>query len=269
MADRELIGNCAQWLLCGGSLAVWGLIVARKVRRFPVLEPIETSPVSWPVAPVGATFLVAYLLPQLLMLLGSNWFGPWERVTLAVVQWRCLCMVAQVITVVGLLAIAGPLKKGDFGCTLANWRSDVLVGTCGCLASIVPIFVLTTWQQFLNWRGPDDKNALLRMLDESSERGALFWIILSAAVLAPITEELLYRVLLQGWAQSNMDPWKAIAFSTFVFVVQHPPFDWLPLVPLALILGFVYNRRRSYLAVLVLHALFNGVMLGLAVLAKK
>ncbi|HEY3964048.1 MAG TPA: CPBP family intramembrane glutamic endopeptidase, partial [Planctomycetaceae bacterium] len=95
------------------------------------------------------------------------------------------------------------------------------------------------------------------------------WIIVSAVILAPVAEELLYRVLLQGWAQGQMASWKAIVFSSFVFVVQHDPFDWLPLIPLALILSYVYNRRRSYLAVVVLHALFNGVMLALAALTKK
>jgi membrane protease YdiL (CAAX protease family) len=36
----------------------------------------------------------------------------------------------------------------------------------------------------------------------------------------------------------------------------------LPLLPLALVLGYVYDRRHSYLAVVVLHALFNLTMLA-------
>ena len=35
-------------------------------------------------------------------------------------------------------------------------------------------------------------------------------------------------------------------------------------LPLALILGYVYYRRQSYLAVVVLHALFNGTMVTLS-----
>ncbi len=269
MADRELIGNCAQLILCGGSVAIWVLVVARKVRRLPPLEPVEERPVSWPVAPVCATFLVAYLLPQFLMAGVSSWIGPRERVSLATVQWQCACLVAQIITVVALLAIAGPLRKEDFGCRPATWREDALVGAAGWLASFLPIVIAAKWLQLLNWRGPDDKHVLFRILEGSSDRGALLWIVLSAVVLAPVAEELLYRVLLQGWAQGQMAPWKAIAFSSFVFVVQHDPFDWLPLIPLALILGYVYNRHRSYVAVVVLHALFNGVMLALAALTKK
>jgi len=42
----------------------------------------------------------------------------------------------------------------------------------------------------------------------------------------------------------------------------------LPLVPLALILGYVYYRRHSYLSVVLLHALFNGANLWLALIAK-
>ena len=269
MADRELIGNCALVALCAGSCAVWGIVVARKARGLPPLELVEQPAVSWRVAPVCATFLVAYLMPTFVMTAVSAHIGSREHVSLVHVQWQCAYLVAQVITVVGLLAIAGPLKKSDFGWELTNWRSDVLVGAIGWLASFFPIVAATRSMQFANWRGPDDRHVLFDILENSSDRWAPFWVVLSAAVLAPIAEELLFRVLLQGWAQGQMAPWQAIAFSSFVFVAQHAVYDWLPLMPLALILGYVYNRRRSYVAVVVLHALFNGVMLGLAMLAKK
>jgi membrane protease YdiL (CAAX protease family) len=269
MADRELIGNCIQLALGGGSVAVWALILARKARGIPPLVPVEQHPVSWPAAAVCMTFLVAFLLPPFLMLAISSWLGPQEIVSLARVQRMCLCQVAQVMTVVGLLAVAGPLKKEDFGCRLANWRRDALVGAIGWLASILAIVLARKCQEIMGWRDPDSEHVMFQILMHSSDKYSLFWIVLSAVVLAPIAEELLYRVLLQGFAQSQMAPGLAIFVSSCVFVAQHAVFDWLPLMALSLILGYVYNRRRSYLAVVVLHALFNGVMLGLATMMRK
>lgn len=269
MADRELLGNCAMGALLAGSAVVWSTVFVRwRTRKAPPLERVAQEPVSWPAAPMCATFLVAFLMPVLVSWLVTERVGKLPPLSLASVQWKCAGIVAQIITVVGLLALEGPLKKEDFGCDLAQWRTDMQVGIAGCLASILPIFVVTSWQQSLHLRGPEDKHTLLQLLETSPERGILFWIVLSAAVLAPLAEELLFRVLLQGWVQSRIAPWQAIVFSTYVFVVQHAEYDWLPLIPLALILGYVYNRRRSYVAVVVLHALFNGVMLALAMVAK-
>ncbi len=37
------------------------------------------------------------------------------------------------------------------------------------------------------------------------------------------------------------------------------------LIPLSLILGYLYYRRRSYLANVLMHSLFNGVNLWMAI----
>jgi membrane protease YdiL (CAAX protease family) len=106
----------------------------------------------------------------------------------------------------------------------------------------------------------------LKILDSDSGHEILAWIALSVVIVAPLAEELLYRVLLQGWTQAHITPWKAIVFSATIFSLAHQEHDWLPLFPLALILGYVYHRTHSYLAVVVLHALFNATNLTLAVL---
>jgi len=192
-----------------------------------------------------------------------------ERVSLVNVQWICACQVAQFATVVGLLAIAGPLQLDDFGCNPQSWRNDILVGAGGWIASYLPIVLARWWQESLDWREPESQHLLFKVLAQNFNVEGLFWIYLSAAVLAPLSEELIYRVLLQGWAQSRLPAVLAISISACQFVARHTVFDWLPLLPLALILGYIYYRRRSFLAVVTLHALFNGSMLTLAILSKK
>jgi membrane protease YdiL (CAAX protease family) len=264
MADWKDIGNYAGYALWAASLAVWLKILIKKISGQPPLGLVEQQPASWPVPPVCATFLVAILLPSFLSYLLERLAGPFA--SLSTVQLRVACSLAQIATILALLHFAGPLRKDDFGCNLSGWRPDVLVGTGGFLASIIPVYLVTTLQQFLEWRGPDDKHVFFKILESNEGNGILFWIVVSVVVVAPLAEELLYRVLLQGCVQSQMALWPAIVFSSAIFCLVHQPTDMLPLVPLALILGYIYYRRRSYVAVVVAHALFNAMNIALALL---
>jgi membrane protease YdiL (CAAX protease family) len=266
MADWKNIGNYAGSALWVASIALWLKILIKRINGQPPLRLVEQQPPSWPVPPVCATFLVAILLPSFLSNLLERLAGPIDSPSTAAIQWRIVFSLVQMVTIVALLRVAGPLRKEDFGCNLSGWRPDVLVGTGGFLASIIPVYLVTTLQQFLEWRGPDDKHVFFKILETNDGNGILFWIVVSVVVVGPLAEELLYRVLLQGCVQSQMALWPAIVFSSAIFCLVHQPTDMLPLVPLALILGYIYYRRRSYLAVVVAHALFNAMNIALALL---
>jgi len=223
---------------------------------------VERRPVSWEAPPVCATFLVAFFLPSFLILLA----GPLDPVSPQSVSWHFACSLAQLAAIVGLLGIGGPLQKEDFGCNLSDWQYDAVLGAGGFLASIGPVYLVTVVQNFLGWRGLDDQHVFFTILENNNGHGVLAWIVASVVVVGPLAEELLYRVVLQGWLQSHIAPWKAIVFSTAIFCLAHQPTDMLPLVPLALILGHIYYRRRSYVAVVVAHALFNATNITLALL---
>jgi hypothetical protein len=261
MADFDSTGNQVVGVLFGASLAVWmWWLLGDGLRRRAPLPMAPREPVSWPALPVCATFLVAFYLPALLVQMTP------ALKELSRAQQGCLAAVSQMAIVVGLLACAGPIRANDFGCNFSNWRTDLRAGVSGFLASLGPVFLLITFTQGMGWRGKEDKHSLLKLLDESQSADVLGWVVLAAVVLGPLAEELVYRVLLQGWTQSQIAPAKAIVFSSMIFCLAHGAADVIPLLPLALILGYVYYRRQSYLAVVVLHALFNGTMVTLSML---
>jgi len=265
MADWKIIGNSATNVLFVGSLAVWVMILWRKFRGLPTLNFRAQEPVAWPALPVFATFVVAMVLPQVIIGLA----GSTERLSLAAVQWRALAVAVQGVVVAGLLMFAGPVRRQDFGCDLTGWRGDVLAGAAGFLASLIPVYVVNDLITRLGWRAEGVKHLFFEILEADSRGAVLAWIAVSAVILAPLAEELTYRVLLQGWCQSQLSPVTAILFSATIFSIVHRVPDCFPLFPLAVILGFVYHRRRSYVAVVVLHALFNATNLGLAVLSNS
>jgi membrane protease YdiL (CAAX protease family) len=263
MADFTSIGKFAPYALFAASLAVWCWVLWSVAQRRWRLFIGMREPVSWPALPVCATFLVAFFLPVVVIHLAGS------TNSLLKVQLLSAASAGQILAIVGLLAVAGPLRASDFGCDLSTWRGDLLAGTAGYLASLAPVFLVLAEMDKLKWRGEDDAHVLLKMLQTSQEHGLVGWVVLLAVVFVPLAEELIYRVLLQGWAQSQMAPVKAIVFSSVIFCLAHQTSDVLPLAPLALILGYIYYRRRSYLAVVVAHALFNAANLTLAVLTRS
>lgn len=101
---------------------------------------------------------------------------------------------------------------------------------------------------------------------------------LTAGLIAPIGEELLYRgVIAQAWARQSSAQ-RAILFSAVVFAFAHtlnPNLDSINLaavafvvrLPLGIALGWLWIRRRSLLATITLHSAYNLVIVGIVALS--
>ncbi len=112
-------------------------------------------------------------------------------------------------------------------------------------------------------------------LPPSGDSRALLFNLLSAVIVAPIGEEILYRgVIAQAWGRQS-GARRAIVFSAIVFAFAHTLNiggesigDALAVagvafairLPLGLALGWLWVRRRSLLATIVLHAAYNAVL---------
>jgi membrane protease YdiL (CAAX protease family) len=91
---------------------------------------------------------------------------------------------------------------------------------------------------------------------------------LTAAVAAPLFEEVLFRGFLLPSLTRYMSAGWAIALSALIFAAAHLSLsEVLPLTLLGAILGFVYTRSRNLLSPMVLHSAWNSAtMLGLFIL---
>ena len=89
-------------------------------------------------------------------------------------------------------------------------------------------------------------------------------IAVMAVVVAPLVEELLYRVTVLGglWQQNNlMIAW---IVSSVLFSFAHGFPDSIALLPLAFAIGYTYIQRRSYRTVVMVHFLFNAFNMAIA-----
>ncbi|MCA9013817.1 MAG: CPBP family intramembrane metalloprotease, partial [Planctomycetaceae bacterium] len=114
------------------------------------------------------------------------------------------------------------------------------------------------------FRTEETLHPFFQLLKEHPHFSTISWIFISAVLVAPLFEELIYRVIFQSWLEDILPPFVAILISSLVFSIVHGFPDCIPLFPLAFVLGTLFYYRRSYAANVITHALFNGINLALA-----
>lgn len=107
----------------------------------------------------------------------------------------------------------------------------------------------------------------LEMLDQGIGIPMIAMILVMAVFIAPIVEELQFRVVVLGGTAQLGWPKAAFVVSSILFAFAHGFPDSIALLPLAFALGYTYLRRRSYVTVMFVHFLFNAFNMILALAA--
>ena len=152
---------------------------------------------------------------------------------------------------------------------LSGKRNWILWGVGGYFVAL-PLMLITSLINQQIWQGQGGSNPLLQIVLEEGDPIALLLFLITAAVAAPIFEELLFRGFLLPSLTRYMPVGGAIVLSALIFATAHLSFsEILPLTVLGSMLGFVYTRSRNLLAPMLLHSLWNSVtMLGLFLLGS-
>ena len=138
------------------------------------------------------------------------------------------------------------------------------------MAVLLPVYGL----QFLLTQFMKSEHPLAKLAMEQPSTGVLMLTTVSAVVVAPLFEEFMFRVLLQGWFEKWETLWRESAGKNIpgrtgllpnVIVsalfglshLGHGP-DPVALFVLSLILGYTYQRTHRIIAPLVVHVCFNA-----------
>ena len=264
------------------SLGLIGLSGASALQR-----SVDTPESSWrgpgPLALFWSALPLAILAPGVLLLFFTP-FGGFAQLdpasaTLAIaISTSVATTLVVAITVVGTGAaqwreIFGEHRIPSPNLPAADRRGGALGDVAWGLAITVPIVVAAALFSSLLIQStgavPDSP------LPPSDDSRALLINLLSAVIVAPIGEEILYRgVIAQAWGRQS-GARRAIVFSAIVFAFAHTLNiggesigDALAVagvavairLPLGLALGWLWVRRRSLLATIVLHAAYNAVL---------
>ncbi len=197
---------------------------------------------------------------------------------------------AGVLELVMLAAVVG-IVKSSIGRTCADWGlppnaaealEDIWFGLLLGWFALVPVMgVQVTMVYFFGQSEHPLLQGLVRDRDPLLFVAAFFL----AAIVAPLFEEFAYRLLFQGWLEkelvrpvtvtSDVDQapvesppttvqWAPIAVSSIAFALAHAAHgvDPVALIPLAVLLGYVYQRTHRILPTIVAHAAFNSFSLA-------
>ncbi len=223
---------------------------------------------SWPVQPrrdvpwrplEAVAFIVIVLLCVSMLLQQVFKLPETPPYTVRHLQVSGLSQIVQLVLAPLILSLWCRCQWSDFGLRRSGVADDLRFAVWGLLLAQLPVFLVSYPLQAIRKAQPHPMFEFLR--ESVGDRYALLWIAITVIVMAPLLEELLFRVLLQGSLEREVSPRWAILLTAAAFACIHPAVDWAPLFPLALILGYVYYRRRSFLSVVVLHGLFNAVNL--------
>ena len=252
------------WLLWATAVAgvafvvVAGGILQRLRRGVAVIEPRSTRPVPWDgsdvLVVVGFGLAIAALIGSLV---GKD--PPVERSLTAALGLMSLAGMAAI----GWLTLRGATGT-DLGFVSGGAGSDLWLATAGLALVLVPLLALAA---ALNQLVPYEHD-VVDFLTLRRDPLAVGLVIATAVIAAPLVEELFFRRILQGWLEKRLpeaDGALAITISAAAFALAHQGqgLAFVPLFPLALVLGFIARRTGSIVPCILLHALFNAVSVGL------
>lgn len=255
-----LFASLAVWWLAAGRLLTGQRLLARSVpavRPRPLLAVFLT--LAWILSPCISMMLQGHESPPV------DKFDGGEAIFLLV--FNLLVQITVTCVLIVCLTRLGSQGLTRFGLDRRQPRQAIGIGLLGYLAAVVPVIVMNVAMQ--DFRGDDNQHVFLQILQSQQSTPLVALMIASAVVMAPLEEELLYRVILQGTLQRHMSPTASILISASVFSAVHGFPDAVGLFPLALVLGFLYWRTGSYLTIVTTHAAFNGVTILLTVLSPQ
>jgi membrane protease YdiL (CAAX protease family) len=193
-------------------------------------------------------------------------------------QLLTLCftsIIALVLIIISVIIVKQYFVRGfkGFGLDLRTIKHDF----AGAVVKLMAVWPLVLGMILLTLAigrlivGPDfeiEKHEELEVLIKYHQWPVRLAVIFLAVVLAPLTEEMLFRGLFQTMFRNlTRGPWVAIILASGLFAMAHPNTEhWPALFALAIALGYAYEKSGSLLQPIFMHAIFNGAMVAATLL---
>lgn len=149
---------------------------------------------------------------------------------------------------------------------LNRWSQLSPLKTLGLSVLLIGIGLATNYA-YTEYVIPDVKmQDLLRQLIAGIPDNAVgkITLFLTVVVIAPITEELAFRGILQNGLKNWMPIWLAIPVSAMAFAAAHNDYYAFPvLAVMGIAFGILYHKTGSLRANIALHAINNAAALAL------
>ncbi len=258
----ENVAQAYELLLAAvGLVLLWRYVASPSARLRRAASPLPT----WEGMP--SEFLIFLLLVVVCALLGGVfatsavkiWGLKGDPATLVAGAGGQLGMVAGI----AIFASYSPQYRRQ-----AQPRAGAIIGSGFVTFAISwPILVATAkaWETLLGLFGlPAERQDLIRMFAEAKSPGLFIGLIVLATVFAPIGEEMVFRAGMFRFLRTRAPRMLALLLPAILFASLHVDWSTLegfasfaPLLVLALVFSFAYERTGHIGTTMVAHALFN------------
>lgn len=158
-----------------------------------------------------------------------------------------------------------------FGLRWVAWRWIFVIVPFFLIGIYSSAFILkeSGWHARVQSHFGSELQDSVRLIMTSSDAPLLIAISLSAIVIAPIAEEVIFRGYVYPVAKRYSEKWFAAIFSASLFGVVHMNLLGLPmLILIGLLLVILYEKTGSIWPCILCHMAFNGFSIGMIFLAR-
>lgn len=255
-----------------GSLITWLAILRRMAQGRPLAE-YEVHPlVPWNGLDICVLVAIALFIEDAAQL-GVTRDELESGVSVTQMTAAGIARAIWIFFAVTYLVLKTGAFAEDLGLALGTFRRDMWLAGRLFLAAVLPVYGVQVL--LVQGLGLESDHPLKKL---ATEHGTLDVLLLSsvvAVIVAPLAEELLFRVILQGWLEKKtvesrrrwgVEPaepagWGPIVATSFVFGMLHfghGP-DPVALFMLSLFLGYAYQRTHRIAAPLAIHMFVNAL----------
>ncbi len=292
--------NCVQFgggaLILIGSLIAWIAALDRWQRGLPLVAWQPRRPVPWRLLDVlviavmgmmvvtAGQALVAHRHGIALNRLEIEQLSP--QVRLDILSFFSISSLLVMVLAAAYLRLIRHAEFFDIGWSWRGGMRDVAIGIMGFLMLIVPMLLIHALARWL--LGSQETHPFIDIILQAPRLQYLIPIGFAAMIVAPLSEEFLFRGVLQGWLERCFIPldergmpvpieangddrpvgnfrfWMPITISAGVFAAAHlgqGPAP-IPLFFLAIGLGYLFQRTHRLTPGIVVHFLVNALAVG-------
>lgn len=231
-----------------------------------LLDKIPTSWIRGYDFALMALILLLYLWPIVLVFMGKHPEQP-VQVELPTILSTMFMQIALTILVLGLavwrvkptlwLGLKWPGKRGI---EWVKWLASIpiCIGATWILMTVLYAIGVIPWLQ--DMEGGDGQQEVVKAFQQLNDPVTLICLVIMAAVVAPVTEEVLFRGYFYTMVKSKTGRTAAVIVSALVFAtVHHNTVALVPLAFLATLLALSYELSGSIWMPMSIHAAFNSL----------
>ena len=145
-----------------------------------------------------------------------------------------------------------------------QWLQALVKGSINTV-KVWPILFIVGWLSSFLLEGYEAQDNVLKL--QNGNYGNIGTIIITACIIAPITEELIFRGMMYPLLKKGMGVlWGCVISSLIFSFIHYNILSFSVLFVFSCCLTYIYERSNSIIVPVVSHSIFNGIMIILILL---